>query len=193
MKLSKTFPLALFALVFLANNLAAQKHLDVNLAHNWNLLDRDIEFSVERFLGKTGIKAGLNLFQHTAQESLTWERPYAANFGQKIGFHAAFLYRAPLRHSDVELSPYFKVAAFYLSDKRKLGENEAIVSDAYFRPSTSLGLQAKARLSGRLMLFGSVEVGAVWAFGNTPNFFPGQYFYGGATGGSVGLGWRLKK
>ncbi len=187
---------AIFALSFLANSLSAQKHLDINLAHNWNFFDRDFEISLEHFSGKFGIKTGLNIFQHTAQESLTWERPYAANFGQKIGFHAAILYRAALPNSNVELSPFFKLASFYLSQKRQIGENNAAIDDPYLRTSSSLGVQAKAKLSGRLMLFGSVEAGAVWDFGSH-QFHAGNNsgieFNGLATGGSIGLGWRLKK
>lgn len=182
-------------LTSLTNSLSAQKHLDINLAHNWNFFDRDFEISLEHFPGKFGVKAGLNIFQHTAQESLNWERPYAANFGQKIGYHAALLYRAPVPNSNVELSPFFKIASFYLSQKQQIGENNAVVSNPYLRTATSLGVQAKARLSGRLMLFGNVEAGSVWEFGTHPNQLSGNsiYFNGLATGGSIGLGWRLKR
>jgi len=196
LKLSCRCICVLFTLTLLTNNLSAQKHLDIGLAHNWNLLDRDIEISVEQFYGKIGFKAGLNIFQHTAQESLTWERAYASNLGQRLGFHAAFLYRLPLRNSDVELSPFFKVTSFYLSQKQQIGENNAVLYPAFLRPSTSLGVQGKARLSGRLMLFGSVEAGAMWDFGKVQSNFPRQKgvgLYGLATGGAVGLAWRLKK
>jgi len=47
---------------------AQSSHLDLNLAHNWNYLDRDIELSGEQFFGKNGVKLGLHYFQNTADE-----------------------------------------------------------------------------------------------------------------------------
>ncbi len=186
----------LIALILLSNNLSAQKHRDINLAHNWNFLDRDIEVSVENFSGKLGFSAGLNLFQHTAQDVLYWSRPYAANFGQRIGAHAALLYRIPLRDSDVELVPLFKLGFFYLSEKTQIGENNAETSPAFFRPISALGIQAKAKLSGRLMLFARAEAGFVWDFSGTEEFQLGHRnipIYGGGAGATLGLAWRLKK
>ncbi len=196
LELSYRCTCVLFALFLLTSNLFAQKHLDINLAHNWNFLDRDIELSVENFSGKLGFNAGLNLFQHTAQDVLNWERPYAANFGQRIGFHAALLYRIPLRDSDVELAPFFKAGFFYLSEKRQIGENNAETSPAFFRPISSLGIQAKVKLSGRFMLFARADVGIVWDFNGTQEFRLGNRampIYGFGSGATLGLAWRLKK
>ncbi len=183
----------LFALILLNSNLFAQKHLDIGLAHNWNFLDRDIEVSIERFKGKIGIKAGLNYFQFTAPESVSYERNYAAYLDQKIGFHVAILYRGVLPDSEVELAPFLKLSGFYVGDKVQVDNLTVGTYAPYNKLNTAFGLQVKTKLTGKVMLFGNLESGARWdLFGprysqqNQPVSFNGL-----TAGGSVGLAWRL--
>lgn len=182
-------------LLFLANSsLKAQNTFDLNLAHNWNFLDRDIELSGERFWKKAGVKMGLNYFQHTVIDAAYAEQAYAANFGQHIGFHAAFLYRVSLRQSHVELSPFAKITAFHIGTRLQTDYDKSTQFPAYFRSNVSLGIQAKTQLSGRLMLFAVAEAGMGLAEGAYVNSRQQTFVFDGInTSGGVGLSWRLKK
>ena len=53
-----------FALLIMGKAMAQANHLDVNLSHNWNYLDRDVELAAERLVNKNGIRISLHYFQN---------------------------------------------------------------------------------------------------------------------------------
>jgi hypothetical protein len=166
-------------------------HLDLNLAHNWNYLDRDIEFSGEQFFGKNGVKVALNYFQNTAEETQTWQdKPRATKFSEHIGFSLSYLRYVPLKESNIELYPYLKLSGFkmpYQSNDETYGLRSEY---PFWKFYSGIGLQVKSKLYRQLYLTASADAGG--RFEHRLGTVPGDFFNGLATCGSVGLSYRLK-
>ncbi len=180
-----------FALLIMGKAMAQANHLDVNLSHNWNYLDRDVELAAERLVNKNGIRISLHYFQNTADESENWQnKPRATNFAERWGWSIAYLRYLPIRESNIELYPYLKLTGFYLPYQTKDEVTGLHTEPARWKLYSALGLQMKSRLYRNFYLSATVDAGAGWEKSNYS--LPTDYFAGLATGGSVGLAYRIK-
>jgi len=185
----KKITLAFIVSLFVTDYASAQSgHLDANLLHNWNYLDRDLELSAEKFFKKNGFKVSLLYFQNTAEQSSNWEmKPRASNFKEHWGFGLAYLRYLPLKDSNIELYPYFKFTGFELPYQTK-NESFGLISQlASWKFYSGIGLQVKSKLYRKLYLTASADAGGRWE--NTPGWL--QYFNGLTSCGSVGLSYRI--
>jgi hypothetical protein len=180
----------LFSLLTTAYASAQSSHLDANLLHNWNYLDRDLELSAEKFFNKNGFKVSLLYFQNTAEQSLNWVmKPRASNFKEHWGFGLAYLRYLPLKNSNIELYPYVKVTGFKLPYQTN-NESFGLISQLpYWKFYSGIGLQVKSKLYRDLYLTASADAGARW---ENPQASYLDYFNGLAAGGAVGLAYRIK-
>ena len=169
---------------------AQSGHLDANLVHNWNHLDRDIELSGEKFFNKNGFKVSLLYFQNTAEQSLNWVmKPRASNFKEHWGFGLAYLRYLPLKNSNVELYPYVKLTGFNLPYQTN-NESFGLISQLpHWKFYSGIGLQVKSKLYRDLYLTASADAGGRW---ENPQASYLDYFNGLAAGGAVGLAYRIK-
>lgn len=181
----------IFSLLATAYASAQSAHLDANLVHNWNYLDRDIELSAERFFNKNGFKVSLHYFQNTAEQTFNWQdKPRATNFREHLGFGLAYLRYIPLKDSNIELYPYFKLSGFRLPYQTQ-DETFGLRSEpAYWKFYSGIGLQVKSKLYRNLYLTASADAGGRW---ENPQASYLDYFNGLATCGSVGLAYRIKE
>ncbi|MBC7776894.1 MAG: hypothetical protein H7246_15790 [Phycisphaerae bacterium] len=186
-KISTAF---LFTVLATAYSSAQSSHFDANLVHNWNYLDRDLELSAEQFLNKNGFKISLHYFQNTAEQNFNWQdKPRATNFAERLGLGITYLRYMPINESNIELYPYFKLTGFKL---RYQTQNET--SGLFSEPSSwkfysGIGLQVKSKLYRRLYLSASADAGARW---ENDRYRQTDLFNGIATGGSVGLAYRIR-
>jgi len=180
----------LFTLLASAYSSAQSGHFDVNLMHNWNHLDRDLELSAERFFSKNGFKVSLNYFQNTAEQYLNWQdKPRATNFTEHWGLGLTYLRYTPINESNIELYPYFKLTGFNLPYQTQ-SETSGLASElSSWKFYTGIGLQVKSKLYRRLYLSASADVGGRW---EKRPFSYLDYFNGFATCGSVGLAYRIR-
>jgi hypothetical protein len=180
----------LFSLLATACASAQSGHLDANLVHNWNYLDRDIELSAEKFFNKNGFKVSLLYFQNTAEQSLNWEmKPRASNFKEHWGFGLVYLRYLPLKKSNVELYPYVKLTGFKLPYQTHNESFGLISQRPYWKFYSGIGLQVKSKLYHNLYLMASADAGARW---ENPQASYLDYFDGLAACGAVGLAYRIK-
>lgn len=169
---------------------AQSGHLDANLVHNWNHLDRDIELSGEKFFNKNGFKLSLLYFQNTAEETFNWQdKPRATNFGEHWGFGLAYLRFLPIKDSNIELYPYFKISGFKLPYQTQDESFGLFSQRAGWKFYSGIGLQVKSKLYRNLYLTASADAGARW---DAPPVTYIDAFNGFATCGSVGLAYRIK-
>lgn len=187
----KIFVITLLFVFFSTGAANAQSaHLDLNLAHNWNYLDRDLELSAERFSKNNGLKISLLYFQNTAEETSNWQgKPRATNLAEHLGLSIAYLRYIPLQESNVELYPYAKLSGFnlpYQSHDENLGLRAEPASWKFY---SAIGLQVKCKLYRRLYLSGSVDAGGRW---EKINYGRNLDFNGLAACGSIGLAYRIK-
>ncbi len=179
----------LFTLLATAYSSAQSGHFDVNMVHNWNYLDRDLELSAERFLNKNGLKVSLHYFQNTAEESLNWQdKPRATNFAEHWGLGLTYLRYLPINESNIELYPYFKLTGFNLPYQTKNEISGLLSQPSSWKFYSGIGLQVKSKLHRRLYLSASADVGSRW---EKQSSFYQNYFSGLATCGSVGLAYRI--
>lgn len=170
---------------------AQSAHFDANLVHNWNYLDRDLELSGERFFKKNGVKISLHYFQNTAEETFNWQdKPRATSIAERWGWGVAYLRYLPMKESNIELYPYFKLTGFklrYQTQNEVSGLESEPVSWKFY---SGLGLQLKSKLYRSIYLSASADVGARW---ENDRYRQTDLFNGLATGGSVGLAYRIKE
>lgn len=189
--MKKCTTLFLFTLLATAYSSAQSSHFDANLVHNWNYLDRDVELSAERFFNKNGFKIGLHYFQNTAEQTFNWQdKPRATNFAERLGWSVQYLRHVPISESNIEFYPYFKFIGFNLRYQAQ-DEVSGLRSDpARWKFYSGIGLQVKSKLYRKIYLSASVDAGARWE--KLP-FSYLNYFNGIATGGSVGLAYRISE
>lgn len=182
---------ALLMLLSLGKITAQAAHFEVNMAHNWNHLDRDLELSAERFFRQNGFRFGLHYFQNTAEETLNWQdKPRATNFAEHWGFSLAYLRYLPLKESNIELYPYFKVSGFNLPYQTQNEVSGLRTEPAKWKFYSGIGLQIKCKLHRRIYLSASADAGARW---EKFSYFQDDYFNGLAACGSVGLAYRIRE
>lgn len=181
----------LFFVLNLGVALAQSGHTDLNVVHNWNFLDRDIELSGERFLGKNGFKVGIHYFQNTAEETQTWQdKPRATKLSQRFGFSLSYLRYMPLKESNIELYPYLKLAGFNLPYQAHDEVNGLSTESPLWKFYSGIGLQVKSKLYRQLYLTASADAGGRWE--RRIGTIPGEFFNGLTSCGSIGLSYRLK-
>jgi len=188
--MKKFTTLMLFTLLTTAYSSAQTGHLDLNMAHNWNYLDRDLELSAERFFNKNGFKIGLHYFQNTAEQYLNWQdKPRATKFAEHLGWSAAYLRHVPVSESNIEFYPYLKLSGFNL---RYQAQDEVLgirSEPATWKFYSGVGIQIKSKLYRKLYLSASADAGAIWA--KREGNIGGKVFNGIAPCGSVGLAYRI--
>lgn len=188
--MKKLFAFSLISLVCACSAFAQSSHMDINTAHHWNYLDRDLELSLERFFNKNGVQLSLHYFQNTAESDMNWQdKPRATNFSEHIGWSLAYLRYLPLSESNVELYPYLKVTGFRLPYQSQNEQNGLFSEPASWKFYSALGVQVKCKLYRKLYLSAGADAGARWD--QSLNTLGGP-FNGLAATGFVGLAYRIK-